>query len=177
MRPVVLYIASSLNGKIAHEDGDVSWLEELPNPEKTDYGYANFLEDVDATIQGYSTYQQLISWDIEFPYVELDNYVITRKANPVDNGHVIFWKEGIVEKIKALKSESGKTIWLIGGGSVNAFLLSAGLVDQIRIFIMPILLRDGIDLTAKLNQDIVLPKPSVREYSSGVVELIYNLRG
>lgn len=175
MRPLVLYIAQSLNGKIAHPDGDVAWLENLPNPDQTDYGYKEFLSGVDTTIQGYSTYAQLVSWDIDFPYIGMENYVLTTRENPENNGHVVFWKEGIVDKVKELKARKGKTIWLIGGGSVNALLLEAGLVDEIRIFIMPIILKNGIDVTAQMKHDLPLTKPIITEYSSGVVELVYKL--
>ena len=40
MRKIKLYIATSLNGKIAKSDGSVDWLESIPNPDKSDYGYA-----------------------------------------------------------------------------------------------------------------------------------------
>ena len=32
MRKVKLYIAMSLNGKIARKGGEVDWLEAIPNP-------------------------------------------------------------------------------------------------------------------------------------------------
>ncbi len=73
MKKVKLYIAMSLNGKIADRNGSVEWLEKLPNPENEDYGYVEFTETVDTTIMGNSTYQQIISWGIEFPYPNTKN--------------------------------------------------------------------------------------------------------
>ena len=55
MRKIRLYIATSLNGKIARSDGSVDWLDAVPNPDKTDYGYTDFLESVDTTIMGNRT--------------------------------------------------------------------------------------------------------------------------
>lgn len=78
MRKVKLYIACSLNGKIAAKDGSVNWLETIPNPDKTDYGYLEFQKTIDTTIQGYSTYKQIIDWGIDFPYKETKNFVFTR---------------------------------------------------------------------------------------------------
>lgn len=77
MRKIKLYIAISLNGKIAKADGNVDWLESIPNPEKTDYGYQEFYDTIDTTIQGFSTYDQIMSWGIDFPYKGKKNYVIT----------------------------------------------------------------------------------------------------
>ena len=59
MRLIKLYIAISLDGKIAKPDGDVSWLDELPKPDHSDYGYAEFLSSVDTTLMGNNTYKQL----------------------------------------------------------------------------------------------------------------------
>lgn len=176
MRKLILYIASSANGKIADANGGVEWLEQMPNPDQSDYGYAAFINTVDTTIMGYSTYAQLISWDIEFPYIGFENYVVTRKESPVDNGHVTFVKADLVTKIDELKSmTSDKDIWLVGGGSINARVLEAGLVDEVRLFVMPILLKSGIDLTAEMSGNVMLGKPKVVTHSSGVVEMIYSL--
>ncbi|TNE27792.1 MAG: dihydrofolate reductase [Bacteroidetes bacterium] len=176
MRKLILYIATSANGKIADANGGVEWLEQIPNPDQLDYGYADFLKTVDTTIMGYSTYAQLISWDIEFPYIGLDNYVVTRKETPEDNGHVIFVKSDLETKIEELKSmTSDKDIWLVGGGSTNARMLEAGLVDEVRLFVMPIFLQSGIDLTAEMKENVMLGKPKVVVHSAGIVEMIYSL--
>ena len=59
MRKVILYVAISLDGKIAKTDGSVEWLEDLPNPENSDHDYVEFYESIDVTIMGNSTYQQV----------------------------------------------------------------------------------------------------------------------
>ena len=66
LRKIKLYIAISLNGKIADADGNVHWLESIPNPDKSDHGYADFYNSIDTTIQGNNTYNQIINWGIEF---------------------------------------------------------------------------------------------------------------
>ena len=76
MKKLKLYIAISLNGKIAKPDGSVDWLNNIPNPDNSDMGYTDFFESVDTTIQGYKTYKQVIDWGIEFPYKGKKNYVI-----------------------------------------------------------------------------------------------------
>lgn len=175
MRKLIGYIATSANGFIADENGSVEWLENLPVEEGDDYGYAEFLETVDTTIQGYSTYEQLIGWDIEFPYKEKVNYVVTRKSNPTDNGFVTFLGEDFLKKIEELKKEDGNAIWLVGGGKLNASCMNAGLIDELIVFHMPIFLPAGIPLFDGLDRNVQLPAPEVKTYPSGAVELKYNL--
>ena len=55
MRKIILYIAQSADGYIADKAGRVEWLEKIPNPENTDYGYQDFYQDIDTTIMGNRT--------------------------------------------------------------------------------------------------------------------------
>jgi len=175
LKKIKLYIATSLNGKIAKADGSVHWLEAIPNPDKLDYGYAKFQETIDTTIQGYKTYAQIIGWDIPFPYTTTKNYVLTRKQAVIDTEHVEFITEDHIPFIQQLKAGTGKDIWLIGGGQINTMLLNAGLIDEIYIFVMPIVLSDGIELFELLPQETALQLTDTKTYDTGVVELRYTL--
>jgi hypothetical protein len=47
-----VYIATSLDGFIARDDGDIGWLTGHPVPEGEDYGYAAFMEGMGAIVTG-----------------------------------------------------------------------------------------------------------------------------
>lgn len=175
MRKIKLYIAISLNGKIAGTDGGVEWLENIPNPEKTDYGYQDFLNSIDTTIQGYKTYNQVIGWGIEFPYKGKKNYVITKRQDVVDTEFVEFITGNHSVFIKNLKEQEGGDIWLIGGSQTNSLVLNAGLLDEIIIFVMPIIIPGGIDLFESLLKETKLELLASKSYSSGAVELKYKI--
>ena len=175
MRKIKLYIAISLNGKIANSDGSVDWLENMPNPEKTDYGYAEFLDSVDTTIQGYNTYKQVIDWGIDFPYKGKKNYVLTRRQNVVNTEFVEFITENHAEFLKRLKKENGGDIWLIGGSQTNTLVLNAGLLDEIMVFVMPIILSGGFELFDAFPIEKQLKLIGAKTYSSGVLELNYKV--
>ena len=121
----------SLNGKIADQEGKVDWLEAIPNPDHDDYGYAEFYDSIGTTIQGYTTYQQIIDWDIPFPYAGKENFVLTRKKDLKFNDDVQFISAEPLGFIKALKKEEGQDVWLIGGGQVNTLLWDEGLIDEL----------------------------------------------
>ena len=175
LKKIKLYIATSLNGKIAKKDGSVDWLEAIPNPDKLDYGYAAFNETIDTTIQGYSTYAQILGWDIPFPYPNTKNYVLTRKQEIANTEHVEFIKENHTGFIEKLKAEEGKDIWLIGGGQINTMLLNAGLIDEIQVFVMPIVLTEGIELFELLPNETHLKLINSTTFPTGVIELKYQI--
>ncbi|TYZ08855.1 dihydrofolate reductase [Hymenobacter lutimineralis] len=143
MRKVVFYIAASLDGYIASPDGSVDWLPAPPPGE--DYGYADFLATVDATLQGRTTYEQVLTFG-EWPYPTLTNYVFSRQLaqSPVPSVQLV--ADDPVQYVTALKQHPGGTIWLIGGSSLAAPLLAAGLVDELMLFVVPQVLGAGIPL-------------------------------
>jgi len=60
MRNIVLYIAVSLDGYIARQDGSIDW---LPQPSETDgdMGYREFYDTIDTVVMGRTTYEQVVN--------------------------------------------------------------------------------------------------------------------
>jgi len=175
MKKIKAYLAISLNGKISRADGRVDWLDALPNPDKLDYGYFEFYDSIDTTIQGYNTYAQVIGWNIDFPYGTKKNYVLTKKQDVAPSEHVEFISENHVEFLKDLKTQKGKDIWLIGGGQVNTMLLNENLIDELIVHVMPIILPDGIELFELIPKETFLKLVNSKSYPTGVVELVYQI--
>jgi dihydrofolate reductase len=174
-RKIIIYIATSLNSKIAAKDGSVEWLEAIPHQEGEDYGYQVFYDRIDTTIMGYATYAQLKSWDIPFPYKDKQNFVVTRKKGLQPDEHVEFVTEEHIDFFTALKSRPGKDIWLVGGGAVNTLFLNAGLVDELIVHVMPIVLDGGIDIFTPEAELKPLSLQHGKSYASGVQELHYKV--
>ncbi|HEY9689063.1 MAG TPA: dihydrofolate reductase, partial [Coleofasciculaceae cyanobacterium] len=57
----ILYIATSLDGYIARENGDIDW---LPTPESAEDGgqYEQFYQSIDALVMGATTYEQVLGF-------------------------------------------------------------------------------------------------------------------
>ena len=53
----IAYIATSIDGYIAKEDGNIDWLMEIPNPEKSDFGFSDFIKKIDGIIMGRKTFE------------------------------------------------------------------------------------------------------------------------
>ena len=61
MRDTTLFIAMSLDGYIADEDGNIDWLQAFEEQEGTTNSYDMFIKNIDSIIMGYTTYHQLIT--------------------------------------------------------------------------------------------------------------------
>lgn len=77
MSKTTLYIATTLDGKIARKDGRLDWLFALANPNQIDHGYADFLKSIGTTIMGKNTYNEILGFGVEWPYNGLDSYIVT----------------------------------------------------------------------------------------------------
>ena len=175
MRKIKLYSSMSLNGKIARKDGDINWLETFPNPDHLDYGFKEFYDSIDTTIQGYNTYELLLKRGIEIPSKDKYNYVLSSKIELKDTKYIKFVTEDHIQFVKKLKEESGKDIWLIGGGKTNTSLYNEGLIDELILFVVPVILDGGIELFEHLPKMSFLKLLGVKHYETGMVELKYEI--
>ena len=161
---------------IAEKDGNVDWLDKVPNPLNSDYGYADFYRGVDTTIQGYNTFAHVRAMGIDNPYPETTNYVYTGKKDHKQVEGFSFISDDHVTFTRHLKAGEGKDIWLIGGGQLNSLMLENGLIDEIWNFVMPVIIPDGIRLFATSSMQTNLRLKESVSYSSGVVCLKYLIK-
>ena len=166
---VVLYIAMSLDGYIAKEDGSVDWLENIDGGEVS--GHLDFYKTIDTIIMGRKTYDQILTFG-EWVYKGKDTYVLTSDISRVpEKPNIEFRNDEIEDLTTELKQKSKSNIWLLGGAeTVNAFL-EKKLIDEYRIAIVPVILGTGIPLfTSGAEENLDFKQ--VTEYD-GIVELKY----
>ncbi|MBD2085962.1 dihydrofolate reductase family protein [Trichocoleus sp. ST-U3] len=169
MRKVILFIASSLDGYIARQSGDIDWLFT-----DQDYSYSEFFASVDTLLMGRKTYEQVLTFG-EYPYKGVKSYVFTKNPLfPADsNAEVI--REDIKEFVEQLRQVDGKNIWLVGGSQLTHALMSQNLVDELILSIHPTILGEGIPLfdNGTISQSLNLTK--CQTYDSGLVQLSYDV--
>lgn len=146
-RKVVLYITASLDGYIARKNGAIDWLAGDGSNPNADNGYSEFYKTIDTIIMGSKTYEQIIHelapnmWI----YEGIQCFVATTR-NLDDDSNVKFVKGDLGALISALKSQSGKDIWIIGGAEIIYELSKENLIDEYIISTIPTILGDGIPL-------------------------------
>ncbi len=172
MAKIIIYIAQSLNGKIAYENGSVDWLGPY---DSEDYGYHQFLNTIGVVLMGNKTYQQVLTFGDEFPYKNKQVYVFTRNKSLVKDENVSFVSENIVGFVADLKKSSQSDIWLVGGGEIITYLLDKQLVDELQVFTIPVILKSGIGLCNTLDTDKNLKLVYTKSFNNGVVENYYEI--
>jgi dihydrofolate reductase len=81
-----------------------------------------------------------------------------------------------LDEIAALKQQPGKDIYLVGGARTLVSLLDAGLVDELRITVHPLIAGEGKALFATTEQRRQLELRKVQQLENGCVSLIYGIR-
>lgn len=175
MAKIVLFIAASLDGRIARNDGSLDWLYALANPDNIDHGYAEFLSGIGTTIMGKSTYNEIIGFGVEWPYQGINSYVVTHdKSFSVSTPNTFVLHSDIVEFVTTLREESPKDIWLIGGGQIITYFLNHTLLDRIILTIIPTIIGAGIPLFPNDPKETQWTLAKVEQFSTGVVNLTYD---
>jgi dihydrofolate reductase len=170
-RKVILYIAVSLDGYIAGEDGDIGWLSSVERPGE-DYGYAEFIASVDTVILGRKTYDKVLSFGIPYPHADKQCFIITRSDRPPEK-NIVFYREPLKQLISRLKQEKGKNIFVDGGAEVVQLLQKDRSIDEYIVSIIPIMLGKGVRLFKGTDLREHLHLLSVRSFESGLVQIHY----
>lgn len=174
MRRVILYITASLDGFIAEPGGGMAWLDEASGAD-TDFGYAEFYASIDTMLMGGATYEFVLGAADPFPHADRELFVFTGRDLPVAAESVSLVRDDAATFVRGLKAREGGPIWLVGGGRLNASLLDAGLIDEMRLFVQPVVLGGGVPLFSAPNCGAKLALERVVEWPLGVVELRYML--
>lgn len=145
MQPLRYGVAQSLDGYIAPPDESTTWIVDDPSID-FDAIYASF----DAFIMGRKTYE-IVAGDgtTKNPLEGRPKekvVVVSRTLNPDDHPTITVIAGGHIEHVKSMKKTVNGGIWLMGGGSLAAEFLAAGLLDGIDAAIMPVILGAGFKL-------------------------------
>ena len=169
----VLYLAISVDGYLADEQGGMGWLVGDGSEPDAPGSYPAFLDTVDAIVMGWTTYHQLVtelspdSW----PYEGRPCYVVTHRREAAQQG-ITFWNGELTALMDKLKGSHEANVWICGGASVAGQLLKEGRIDQLWLSIIPTVLGKGVRLFPELPHEQPL-KLVATEHWNGIVDLVY----
>jgi len=176
-------MAASLDGFIARKDGTVDWLEtsdHFTGGETLDPGFVEaFLKTIDCYVMGARTYETALGFEAKglgWSYGDKPTFVLTHRELPRSRETVEFYSGDLAQLVNERLRPAFRSIWFVGGSALSAQCLRLGLADELRFSILPVLIGDGIPFFDKLDRDVPLHLAEVKPYTSGMVELHYEVR-
>jgi dihydrofolate reductase len=167
----------SLDGYIADGDGNFDWAR----PDDEVHAYVNDLErPIGTYLYGRRMYETMVAWEtMDDPaplmrdYAQLwraaDKVVYSRTLDTVSSERTRLERELDPDAVRALKAEQDVSI---GGAGLAAAALRAGLVDDVHLYLNPVIVGGGTRaLPDGLRLDLELL--GTRRFGNGVVHVHY----
>lgn len=168
-----VYIATSIDGYIATRDGGIEWLLEQPNPTNSDYGYSEFISNIDALVMGRNSFEKVRTFG-EWPY-EKKVFVLSSKLTEVPSdltGNIEFISGNPDKVLEIIQSQGFSNLYIDGGMVIQSFLAS-DLIDELIITRIPILLGSGIPLFGELIEPLKFTHKNTEVYDNSLVKSHY----
>jgi dihydrofolate reductase len=195
MRKIIAAIQTTLDGYIEGPNGELDWA--MADDDATWEEAFRMLDSVDACVLGrkmYPDYERYwlavlanpagplplsgqAATEGEIAYARwadgVPHYVLSRTLDSVK------WRTTRIARdigaIRELKAQAGKSIYVVGGATLISGLLNAGLIDELRLSINPLILGGGTPLFKDVSERQALRLVDTRALPSGKVSLTYSL--
>jgi dihydrofolate reductase len=182
MRKLIYFSMASVDGFMDRPDRNLDWViidEEL-------HTYVNNLErEIGVYLYGRRMYeimeaywptadkQSSLTYEVEFAriYKKIPKIVFSKTLERVE-GNARLVRENVVEEVTRLKEQPGKDLE-VGGANLASTLMRAGLIDEYRIFVHPVILGAGTPMFPALDEATKLRLVETHTFGSGVVFLRY----
>lgn len=168
-----VYIAASLDGFIATKDGGLDWLNEIPNPDQTDYRYAEFNSGIDAIVMGRNTFEKVLTfgfWPYDKPVFVLSHTLESVPDDIVGKAEIV--KGDLRNLLDKLKKRGLQNLYIDGGRVIQSFL-EEDLIDEMIITRVPILLGEGIPLFGKIENSLKFSLKKTEGFNETLVKNHY----
>jgi len=190
MRKLIAGMKISVDGKMEGPEGTADWVKAWSD----DYGLTT---QIDACVlgggmyPGYEGYWTGIrnepdkpAWitgsaptpaEVEWARfaARTPHYVLSRTLTSARWPNTSFVRG--LDEIAALKQQPGKDIYLVGGARTTRSLIDAGLVDELRLIVYPLIAGEGKALFATTERRRGLELRKVQQLPDGCVSLIYRI--
>ena len=164
MRRLVYLVAVTLDGFIAGPDGGdpsgsdflpvtpdlvehlvTTWPETLPGPARDAMGISGAGSHFDTVVEGRRSYDLGLAAGLLDAYPHLRHLVVSRTLDGADLPVEVVDGDPVA-RVRELKAEEGRDIWLVGGGTLAHALLEE--IDRLVLKVNPSVIGDGVRLFA-----------------------------
>jgi dihydrofolate reductase len=175
------FIFTSLDGFYEGPKGEIDW--PIIDQEFNDFAVRQ-LDEAETLVFGRATYEHMAAyWPTE--HARANDPAISSRMN--DKEKLVFsstltdasWsgttvmRGDVTEHVPVLKAAAGEELLVLGSAHLTANLARAGLLDELRIMVCPIVLGRGRSLFEDLKDRVPLTLLRVRQFDSGTLVLTY----
>ncbi|MFB8788308.1 MAG: dihydrofolate reductase family protein [Potamolinea sp.] len=189
MRELKYYVACTVDRFIAHKDGSFDFF--LTEGEHFTDLFENFPETIpahfrdklgidsenklfDVVLMGRRTYEVGLKEGITNPYPQMKQYLFSRTLKESPDRNVELVSKDAITLVRELKKQTGKNIWLCGGGDLATTLFPE--IDEMILKVNPILLGSGIPLFSGVIKQTSLELTNSKIYNNGFMLLHYRVK-
>jgi dihydrofolate reductase len=185
MARLIYSAISSLDGYVADKQGNFGWAA----PDEEVHAFVNDLErPVGTYLYGRRMYETMMYWEtahtipdqthVERDFTEIwqaaDKVVYSRTLETVSSARTRIERDFDPEAVQQIKARAGRDI-TVGGPELAAHAIHAGLVDELQLFLTPIVVGSGnrsLPTNVRLNLELL----DERRFGNGVVYLHYRIK-
>ncbi|MEU0126442.1 MULTISPECIES: dihydrofolate reductase family protein [unclassified Streptomyces] len=185
MRSVTYSMSASLDGYIVGPDGEFAWA--APDEEVFRF-WLDEIREVGVHLLGRRLYETMLYWEtadqdqslddsmLEWAAIwnQLPKVVFSTTLSEVQ-GNARLASDGPAAEIERLRAEPGEGDIAIGGATLAAEAAAAGLIDEYRVVVHPVLVGGGIPFFPRSEDRVDLELVETRTFGSGVVHLRYRV--
>ena len=184
MARLIYSMIASLDGYVADETGNFDWA----TPDEEVHAFVNDLERTIGTyLYGRRMYETMVFWETALDAVgepevfrdfarvwqAADKVVYSRTLSEASSKRTRIEREFDSDAVREMKARAGKDI-SVGGPRLAAEALRAGLVDEVHLFVAPVIVGAG---NRALPPDLhaALELLDMKRFTSGFVYLRYRI--
>lgn len=176
MRPIVYYVATSIDGFICGSDGDISgFLAEGSGVDQ----YLSDLQNFDTVIMGRKTYEFGYDYGLKpgaKAYPHMKHYIFSNTlVLPQKDPELMICKLD-AQMVRSLKNQDGTDIYMCGGGQFASWLLQHQLLDKLKIKFNPFIQGKGIRIFEPFTDVYQLKLVSTQLFDHGFQLFEYDIQ-
>jgi dihydrofolate reductase len=188
MRKIIAALIVSLDGLIEGRNGELDWVDSWEDPfdllpqidtcilgRKMYPGYEQYWSAILANPQGVLPFTGRVATSGEVEYAHFagrtPHFVLSKTLDKVLWNNTRIVRD--VEEIRDLKQQPGKDMHAVGGATLVSSLMNAGLIDEIRLIVRPVILGGGKALFKEVTERHTLKLLAAEPLESGGVLLNY----
>ena len=184
MAKLIYSTITSLDGYVADEDGKFDWAE----PDEEVHTFVNDLgRPVGTYLYGRRLYEVMVAWETlnvadQPPFIRdfaeiwqsAEKIVYSRTLEEASTARTRIEREFDPEAVRQMKAAAGRDL-VVGGPDLAAHVFEAGLVDELHLFLAPIVVGGGkqsLPDDVRLNLELL----HERQFGNGMVHLRYRTK-